>query len=112
MAKSKAVTGARNIVSKKDIIKTVEQRYEKVKAEKARRIKEYKESLTELTNDASNQKKKYIEKIGELYDEIDNGKNVKDNQKKIAELTSKIKILDERKYTILYQLIPMPLPLD
>jgi hypothetical protein len=40
MAKSKAVTGARNIVSKKDIIKTVEQRYEKVKAEKARRIKE------------------------------------------------------------------------
>ena len=27
------------------------------------------------------------------------GENVKENQKKIAELTSKIKILDERKYT-------------
>ena len=33
MAKSKAVTGAREVVLK-DIIKTVQQRFEKVKAEK------------------------------------------------------------------------------
>jgi|GEM_PF-592917 len=99
MAKSKAVTGARNIVSKKDIIKTVEQRYEKVKAEKAKRIKEWKESLTVLTNDASKKKDKYLKAVEELYNEIENGENVKENQKKIAELTSKIKVLDERKYT-------------
>lgn len=99
MAKSKAVTGAREVVLKKDIIKTVQQRFEKVKAEKARRIKEWKESLTDLTDDAQNKKYEYIYKIKDLNDEIKSGENVKENQKKIAELTSKIKILDERKYT-------------
>jgi hypothetical protein len=39
MAKSKAVTGAREVVLKKDIIKTVQQRFEKVKAEKSQENK-------------------------------------------------------------------------
>jgi hypothetical protein len=45
MAKSKAVTGARNIVSKKDIIKTVEQRYENDMEEKERSFNSYTQSL-------------------------------------------------------------------
>jgi hypothetical protein len=53
MANSKAVTGARGGVLKKDIIKTVEQRFKKVKSEKARRIKEWKESLTKLLKKSS-----------------------------------------------------------
>lgn len=48
MAGTKSVIGAEKVILKEDIIKTVEQRFNKVKAEKARRIKEWKESLTDL----------------------------------------------------------------
>jgi uncharacterized protein YhaN len=99
MAKSKASIGSRGVVLKKDIIKTVEQRFEKVKAEKARRIKEWKESLTDLTEDAQNKKDEYIDKIKDLNDEIDSGENPKENQKKIIKLREQIKKLDKDKYT-------------
>ncbi len=49
MAISKSITGASDVVSKKDITKTVQQRFEKVKSEKARRIEDWKRSLTDLT---------------------------------------------------------------
>jgi len=63
MGKSKAVTYPGDIISKEDIIKTVQQRFEKVKAEKAKRIKEWKESLTDLTNDAKNKKKNILKRL-------------------------------------------------
>ena len=62
MGKSKAVVGARGVVLKKDI-KTVQQRFEKVKSEKARRIKEWKESLTDLTADANLQKRNIVTRL-------------------------------------------------
>ena len=99
MANSKAVTGARGGVLKKDIIKTVEQRFKKVKSEKARRIKEWKESLTDLTEDAKKQKRKYTAEIQKATRSVKNGENVKENQKKIAELEGKINKLDKDKYT-------------
>lgn len=99
MANSKSVTGARGVVLKKDIIKTVEQRFEKVKSEKARRIKEWKESLTDLTEDAKNQKRKYTAEIQKATRSINKGENVKENQKKIAKLKEQIKKVDKDKYT-------------
>lgn len=99
MAKSKAVTGAQIVVLKTDIMKTVEQRFEKVKAEKSRRIKEWKDSLADLTNNAKEQKLQSTEKIMELQAEIDAGENVKENRKKIKDLQKKIEKLEKNKYT-------------
>jgi len=60
---SKAVVGAEKPISKKDIFKTVEQRYEKVKAEKARMIKEWKDNLKDLTTNAKTKMKYYDAEI-------------------------------------------------
>lgn len=99
MAGTKAVIGAEKVVLKEDVIKTVEQRFEKVKAEKERRIKEWKESLTDLTDDAQKKKKEYLKEIKKLNNEIKKGENVEENKKKIASLEDKINELEEKKYT-------------
>jgi hypothetical protein len=63
---SKAVIGAEKAILKDDIIKTVEQRYQRVKAEKARMIQEWKNNLTDLTSDAKEKVETYEGIITEL----------------------------------------------
>jgi uncharacterized protein YhaN len=86
---SKAVIGAEKAILKDDIIKTVEQRYQRVKAEKARMIQEWKNNLTDLTSDAKEKVETYEGIITELQFEINSGINVEENEKKIAELKKK-----------------------
>lgn len=89
MGGSKAVIGAEKAILKDDIIKTVEQRYQRVKAEKARMIQEWKNNLTDLTSDAKEKVETYEGIITELQFEINSGINVEENEKKIAELKKK-----------------------
>ena len=63
MGGSKAVIGAEKAILKDDFIKTVEQRYQRVKAEKARMIQEWKDSLTDLTSNAKEKVETYEGKI-------------------------------------------------
>lgn len=96
MGGSKAVIGAEKAILKDDIIKTVEQRYQRVKAEKARMIQEWKNNLTDLTSDAKEKVETYESIITELQFEINSGINVEENEKKIAELEEKIDKLEEK----------------
>lgn len=96
MGGSKAVIGAEKAILKDDIIKTVEQRYQRVKAEKARMIQEWKNNLTDLTSDAKEKVETYEGIITELQFEINSGINVEENEKKIAELEEKIDKLEEK----------------
>lgn len=89
MGGSKAVIGAEKVILKDDFIKTVEQRYQRVKAEKARMIQEWKNNLTDLTSDAKEKVETYEGIITELQFEINSGINVEENEKKIAELKKK-----------------------
>lgn len=99
MGGSKAVIGAEKAILKDDIIKTVEQRYQRVKAEKARMIQEWKDSLTDLTTNAKRLIKEYKEKIRNAEREVNKGINVEENEKKIAELKKKTNELKKKKYT-------------
>lgn len=96
MGGSKAVIGAEKVILKDDFIKTVEQRYQRVKAEKARMIQEWKDSLTDLTTNAKRLIKEYKEKIRNAEREVNKGINVEENEKKIAELEEKIDKLEEK----------------
>ena len=67
---STSETGASSVIWTSDIINSPKKRYEKVKEEKQRRIKEWKNSLTELTESAKRLLDKYNVQKGILKTKI------------------------------------------
>lgn len=94
-----SVTGASSVIWPSDIIDSPEKRFKKVKEEKKRRIKEWKDSLTKPTKNAEELIKKYNAQKKALVENIRLGEDVEQNQKELDKLEEKIKKLEEDKYT-------------
>ncbi len=96
---STSETGASSVIWTSDIINSPKKRYEKVKEEKQRRIKEWKNSLTELTESAKRLLDKYNVQKGILKTKIRFGEDVEQNQEKLDKLKKRIEKLEKDKYT-------------
>ena len=96
---STSETGASSVIWTSDIINSPKKRYEKVKEEKERRIKEWKSSLTELTERAKKLLNKYNDLKDILEERIAYKQDIEQNQEKLDKLEKRIKKLQKDKYT-------------
>ncbi len=96
---STSETGASSVIWTSDIINSPKKRYEKVKEEKERRIKEWKSSLTELTERAKKLLNKYNDLKDILEERIAYKQDIEQNQEKLDKLKKRIEKLEKDKYT-------------